>query len=135
VCAHASWGGDLGLTVREWTQKRVKRARRWIGWAVRNRTNCVRVAIELQARRRPIADVTRYERKIASQNGDDGILQAIFAAVGTTNKYFVEFGVGDGEQCNTAYLATRRGWTGLLMDVEAAWPHARIPIHQEQVTA
>jgi hypothetical protein len=43
-----------------------------------------------------------------SQNGEDGIPQAIFAAVGTTNKHFVEFGVGNGEQCNTAYLAGPR---------------------------
>src|SRR5262249_41502056 len=42
-------------------------------------------------------------------------------------------GVGNGEQCNTAYLA-RHGWTGLLMDVEAA-PGARIPVHQERITA
>ena len=121
--------------MRERTQRELTRWRTNVGWALRNQVNRARIAIELHVRHQPIADVTRYERRVASQNGEDGILQAIFTAIGTTDKYFVEFGVGNGEQCNTAYLAAHRGWTGLLMDVEAGPPHARIPVHQELVTA
>lgn len=81
----------------------------------------------------PLHDLTRYERRIYSQNGEDGILQAIFARVGTTNRYFVEFGARDGSQCNTRYLADHHGWWGLLLDDRYENP-AR-SLHREFVTA
>src|SRR5688500_8881803 len=34
------------------------------------------------------------EARVTSQNGEDGILQAIFERVGTTNQVFVEVGSG-----------------------------------------
>jgi len=43
------------------------------------------------------------------------MIHAIFSTIGTTNKYFVEFGVEDGKECNTRALA-KQGWKGLLMD-------------------
>jgi hypothetical protein len=81
----------------------------------------------------PLRDLTRYERRIYSQNGEDGILQAIFTRVGTTNRYFVEFGARDGTQCNTRYLADHHGWRGLLLDDHYENP-ARA-LHREFVTA
>lgn len=84
------------------------------------------------SRREPIVDVSRYERRITSQNGEDGILEAIFAKLGTTNRYFVEFGVGDGRERNTAYLQRRHGWRGLLMD---RVPNSRRNVKGELVTA
>lgn len=56
----------------------------------------------------------KYEKKIFSQNGEDGVIEAIFGLIGTTNKYFVEFGGGGGE-CNTRLLRDS-GWDGLWMD-------------------
>lgn len=61
-------------------------------------------------------DLTAYERRVFSQNGEDGIIDAIFRKIGPTNRYFVEFGVQDGSECNTRLLAERHGWRGLLMD-------------------
>mgnify|MGYP006134958369 CR=1 FL=1 len=52
-----------------------------------------------------------YEYQVFSQNGEDGILQEIFNRIGTSNKYFVEFGVGDGIENNTASLLLN-GWKG-----------------------
>jgi hypothetical protein len=57
-----------------------------------------------------------YERTVHSQNGEDGILREIFRRIGTTNRFFVEFGVEDGLECNTAYLSRHAGWSGLLIE-------------------
>jgi hypothetical protein len=56
------------------------------------------------------------ERRYFSQNGEDGILFKIFEQIGTTNKYYVEFGVQDGKERCTRALQEMQGWTGLLMD-------------------
>ena len=51
-------------------------------------------------------------------DGEDGILQYIFSQIGTFNCCFVEFGMGNGKECNTANLSLNFGWHGLLMDSE-----------------
>jgi hypothetical protein len=63
--------------------------------------------------------LTRYESKVFSQGGEDGIIQEIFRRIGTTNKTFCEFGSADGIQNNTALLVTL-GWGGLWMDGDPA---------------
>jgi hypothetical protein len=52
-----------------------------------------------------------FEKKKYSQNGEDGIIESLFNHVGTTNKFFVEIGVGDGTENNTRKLA-EEGWRG-----------------------
>lgn len=64
-------------------------------------------------------NINLHERKIYSQNGEDGIIEFIFSKIGTTNKFSVEFGVGDGFECNTTYLLEKKGWKGLMMDYGA----------------
>ena len=64
-------------------------------------------------------DINLHEKKVYSQNGEDGILEFIFSKIGTTNKFSVEFGVGNGSECNTLYLLERKGWQGLMMDYGA----------------
>ena len=96
----------------------------------------IRGAIALRAdlcRGAPLGDLTRYERSVYSQNGEDGILHAIFARLGEGTRFFVEFGVEDGAECNTRYLAERRGWSGLLMDGEHA--DSRRNLRREMITA
>jgi hypothetical protein len=61
--------------------------------------------------------INRFERRYYSQNGEDGIIAEIFRQVGAT-KSFVEFGVEDGLECNTAYLARRLGWGGVMMEAD-----------------
>jgi hypothetical protein len=64
--------------------------------------------------------LTRYEAKINSQNGEDGILQEIFKRIGVTNRFFIEIGVADGFECNTAFLLSQ-GWKGAWIDGSAAF--------------
>jgi len=63
-------------------------------------------------------EINKFEVKVFSQNGEDGILLYIFSKIGATNRYFVEFGCGDGIECNTANLSINFGWHGLLMDCD-----------------
>ena len=58
-----------------------------------------------------------FTKSIYSQHGQDGVLEEIYKRIGTTNKFFVEFGSSGRQdsQGNTAYLRTQ-GFDGLLMD-------------------
>lgn len=63
-----------------------------------------------------------FEKRIYSQNGEDGIIDHIFKTIGTTNKIAVEFGVsagGGGIQTNTRYIA-EQGWKTFWYDIEDA---------------
>ena len=57
-----------------------------------------------------------HEKKVKSQNGEDGILQRICDLVGCSLKTYVEFGANDAEcsECNTRHLRNL-GWKGLMM--------------------
>ena len=60
-----------------------------------------------------------FEKKIFSQNGEDGITLEILRRIypgNITNKYFVEFGVGNASECNTRVLWEYHYWHGLLLD-------------------
>lgn len=53
--------------------------------------------------------------KIYSQDDDDGIIREIFNRIGTTNKIFIEFGIGDGLSNNTLALMFD-GWKGAWIE-------------------
>ena len=57
----------------------------------------------------------RYGFKLYSQNDEDGLIQEIFRRIGVTNRTFVEFGVENGSECNTAKLLIEN-WRGLWME-------------------
>lgn len=59
--------------------------------------------------------LTRFEFQVFSQFGEDGIIREIFRRIGTTNQYFVEFGVENGSETNTTYLLFK-GWKGLWIE-------------------
>lgn len=72
------------------------------------------------------------EYKVYSQNGEDGVIRAIFKLIGATDKYFVEFGVGGGGECNTRLLRNN-GWSGLMMDCE--YEDLSINLHKHHIDA
>jgi hypothetical protein len=47
------------------------------------------------------------EQRIYSQNGEDGVLLALLDALGVRHPTALEFGAGDGSECNTRILAER----------------------------
>jgi hypothetical protein len=58
------------------------------------------------------------EARAYSQNGEDGIIAWLLDHVGAPNRTFVEFGIEDGTECNTANLARTFGWAGLMVEAE-----------------
>lgn len=61
--------------------------------------------------------ITHYGKTLFSQNGEDGIIQEIFNRIGTENKFFVEFGVQSGIECNTTCLLLKK-WNGLWIEAD-----------------
>jgi hypothetical protein len=64
-------------------------------------------------------NLSNFERKIYSQNGEDGVTIKLIELIyngDNNNKYFVEFGVEDGKECNTRILREMYNWKGLQMD-------------------
>lgn len=64
--------------------------------------------------------VTQHQKSIRSQGGQDGSIEWIFNNIGTTNRFYVEFGFSNdrmegGTGPNTYYLY-EQNWTGLLLD-------------------
>ncbi len=77
--------------------------------------------------------VLNSEKKIYSQNGEDGILEKLidFIKINKTGGYYVEFGTQNGRECNTRYLREKFGWNGLLMDGSNENPS--INLHRESI--
>jgi hypothetical protein len=66
-----------------------------------------------------IISLVSFEKKIFSQNGEDGITMKLVKLIynnDNTDKYYVEFGVENGIECNTRILREKYGWNGLQMD-------------------
>lgn len=59
--------------------------------------------------------LNRFEYNIYSQSGEDGIIEEIFKRIGVSNKFFVEFGVSNGLENNTASLLLS-GWRGRWLE-------------------
>lgn len=64
-----------------------------------------------------VATINEFEKKVYSQNGEDGIIEALFSWIGVIDKFYVEFGVGSGAECNSRLLRSQ-GWKGLQFDAD-----------------
>ena len=71
-------------------------------------------------------------KRIYSQNGEDGITLAIFEKIGFTNKKYLEFGATD-KYNNSRILHERCGFTGVLWNGEKI-ENSYSPIYQEFIT-
>jgi hypothetical protein len=61
-------------------------------------------------------DLRSAELGVYSQNGEDGVLQALLHHLGPGRRFFVEFGAGAGAEANCVLLADHYGWSGLLIE-------------------
>jgi hypothetical protein len=77
--------------------------------------NIESVQLMNEVRNRNPKTLLQHGFKAYSQFDEDGIIQEIFKRIGTTNKTFVEFGVGNGLENNSVYLLALK-WRGLWID-------------------
>jgi len=60
-----------------------------------------------------------FAANVASQFGEDGIIERILAVIGECNGWCVEFGAWDGERCsNTFNLFTHKGYSAVLIEAD-----------------
>ena len=78
-----------------------------------------------------LADFEAAERRVHSQNGEDGVLEHLFGFVGAGPKNYIEFGVMSGRETNTRHLRKAHGWRGLMMD--GGYRKPSINLQQEMV--
>jgi len=95
---------------------------------------CRFLIIWLFLRNQKVKNINLFEKKIYSQNGEDGILQIIFYKIKSINKFCVEFGVNNGRECNTRYFIETEGWRYLHMDY-GDYKHPYTQIKKEFITA
>jgi hypothetical protein len=85
--------------------------------------------------------LTAQRFMIFSQNGEDGILLALFRAAGTVNRRFAELGCGVNGG-NSGFLAYELGWSGLMVDGDencvatcrVEFPRDRVEVTQAWIT-
>lgn len=71
-----------------------------------------------------------FSKNIASQCGEDGIIQKIFETIRPTNKYCVEFGAWDGKYLSNCWnLIINNGWSGLFIEGNEAKFKDLLAIH------
>jgi hypothetical protein len=63
-------------------------------------------------------DLTAHELRVFSQNGEDGVLAEILRRIGTGSRTFVEFGIQDGSEGTTVFLAQVMGWSGAYLEAD-----------------
>lgn len=61
-------------------------------------------------------DLADFARRVHSETGEDGILEKIFALLGTASGFFVEFGAWDGRRLSNTRLLSEKGWQGILIE-------------------
>ena len=75
---------------------------------------------ELARRYGDAPDLTASELRVFSQNGEDGVIAEILRRIGTGGGGFVEFGIQDGTEGNTVFLAQVLGWSGVYLEADDA---------------
>lgn len=73
-----------------------------------------------------------FAAQVNSQNGEDGMIAEIFRRIGSESKCFVEIGLQDGRESNTAFLIAC-GWTGYWIDGGTAMKQTIE--HRDDITA
>ncbi len=73
-----------------------------------------------------------YKKDVASQHGEDGIIEEIFRRIGATNKWCVELGALNGtHHSNTWNLIMREGWSGVLIEADPTYAEKLYQVYKD----
>ncbi len=61
-------------------------------------------------------EFNKFEFKVFSQFGEDGLIQFLIKNLNISSKKFIEFGVENYEEANTRFLLENNNWSGLIID-------------------
>jgi hypothetical protein len=76
--------------------------------------------------------LTDFEKRLYSQFKEDGITVKIFDTIGTTNKFYLDFGATETSN-NSEILHKHQGWNGILWNGREI-PNCYTTVHQEFIT-
>jgi len=66
-------------------------------------------------------DLSKCERRVFSQNGEDGVIEKVFEVIQPTSRFAIEFGAGDGvKMSNMRNLILNHGWRSLMIEGDHA---------------
>ncbi len=60
--------------------------------------------------------LNEHRKNVYSQNGEDGILQAVFERIGEGKKWCCEFGAWDGLWLSNTYNLIKQGWSSVQIE-------------------
>jgi hypothetical protein len=66
-------------------------------------------------------NLKRFEKKIYSQFGEDGITGEIINRLGVTNNFFIEFGIDRAIESNCKHLLLDCNWRGVMIEGVREW--------------
>jgi len=72
----------------------------------------------VRSRRRPTrkTGLRQFASNVTSQHGEDGILEALFERIGTTNQRLLDVGAWDGRHLSNTFCLLEKGWSGILIE-------------------
>jgi len=81
-----------------------------------------------------------FERRVYSQQGEDGIIEEIFKRINTTDKFFVELGCFDCISMSNTALLLEQEWSGVQFDRDSSIAYSltlnpRANFHAVSITA
>lgn len=77
-------------------------------------------------------DLSKYEKQIFSQTGEDGVLEKKFQVLDINKGYCVEFGAADGYYLSNTFQFRNQSWDSLLLD--GAFENKNINLYREWIT-
>lgn len=91
----------------------------------------MKAQVQKAAEPSPYSWLARHASNHTSQWGEDGIIAAIFRAIGTTNRHVVDVGAGDGLMFSNSRLLIEQGWSATLIEADDA-RYSRLFVNTER---